>query len=69
MGDVPFVLVMGGSAFAFWPIHPLSAIPSEVEQKLILEAGKDVQLGLAVHNLFDMERRPLWVVNHLNANS
>lgn len=67
MGEVPFVLVTGDSAFALWPIHPLSAIPSEADQTLILEGGNDAQLRLAVHNLFDLERRPLWVVNHLNS--
>ena len=65
MGDVPFILATDESSFAFWPMHPLCAVPSEAEQKIIVEAGGDSRPRLAIHNLFDMERRPLWVVNHL----
>jgi hypothetical protein len=67
MGEVPFVLATGTSAFALWPIHPLRAVPSAPEQKIILDAAYDPELRLAIHNLFDLERRPLWVVNHLDS--
>ena len=60
MGEVPFVLATGTSSFALWPIHPLRAVPTVTEQKIILEAGGDPELRLGIHN------RPLWVVNHLD---
>lgn len=66
LGEVPFVLTTRTSSFALWPIHPLCAVPSAAQQKIILEASDDPQMRLAIHNLFDLERRPLWVVNHLD---
>jgi len=45
-----------------WVIHPLEARPTAEERQAIL-----AQFGLrcAVHTSFDLERRPLWVLDHL----
>lgn len=45
-----------------WVIHPLEARPTKDARKAI-----EAQTGLrcAIHNSFDLERRPFWVVNNL----
>jgi Lhr-like helicase len=50
--------------YALWVIHPLGARPSFQEKQGIL-AKHGVRC--AVHNSFDLERRPFWVFNNLVA--
>jgi hypothetical protein len=61
--EFPCVLEDGqGTRVAVWPIHPLDARPTAAEkQGLVAKYG----LRAAVHTVFDLERRPFWVVNHL----
>lgn len=51
-----------GTRVGLWVIHPLHTRPSAAERGAIL-----AQHGIrcAVHNSFDLERRPFWVLNHL----
>jgi ATP-dependent helicase YprA (DUF1998 family) len=51
-----------GQQIGIWVIHPLAARPSETERmRVLLDSG----LRCAVHTVFDLERRPFWVANHL----
>jgi hypothetical protein len=45
-----------------WVIHPLQSRPNSAEKQAI-----QAQYGVrcAVHTLFDLERRPFWVINNL----
>jgi ATP-dependent helicase YprA (DUF1998 family) len=60
---VPCILVgRDGSRVGLWVIHPLQARPTPEEIRLVEE-----RLGIrcAVHNSFDLQRRPFWVANHM----
>jgi hypothetical protein len=47
-----------------WPIHPMSARPGPAERQAVM-----AKTGArpAVHTIFDIERRPLWVLDNLLA--
>jgi hypothetical protein len=64
-GQYHFPLILddrAGTQVALWVIHPLDARPSIAERQAIhAEHG----LRCAVHYLFDLERRPFWVLNNL----
>jgi hypothetical protein len=68
VGDHRFPCVLRdttGQRVGVWPIHPQQARPASAEKHAILaESG----MRAAVHTLFDLERRPFWVVNHLVSN-
>lgn len=51
-----------GQLVGLWVIHPLEARPSASDKQMILS---EHEMRSAVHTLFDVERRPFWVVNHL----
>lgn len=51
-----------GQQFGLWVLHPLSARPVPDEINRVLAA---TGVRPAIHNLFDTERRPFWVVNNL----
>ncbi len=48
------------------PIHPLAAVPSLEQQSEIKMAFGGKETALAIHDLFDMERRSFWVVDQLS---
>lgn len=50
-----------GQKTGLWVIHPLQAHPSSNERNMVAAAG----IRPAIHNFFDLERRPFWVLNHL----
>lgn len=50
-----------GQKTGLWVIHPLQALPAANERAKIAAAG----VRPAIHNFFDLERRPFWVLNHL----
>jgi hypothetical protein len=67
-GKVPLVLMNKKGKVALWPIHPLSVgLTAEQQQQIRLASG-DERLQVSVNDLFDMERRPFWVVNQLAIN-
>lgn len=47
-----------------WPIHPMSARPTAAQRQAVMAA---TGARPAVHTLFDIERRPLWVLDNLLA--
>jgi ATP-dependent helicase YprA (DUF1998 family) len=51
-----------GQRVGIWPIHPLAARPSNAERLTLLERHG---IRAADFTVFDLERRPYWVVNHL----
>ena len=51
-----------GTKIGVWPIHPLSGRPTAEERASVLAR---TGLRCAVHTTFDLERRPLWVLNNL----
>ena len=50
-----------GQKTGLWVIHPLWALPSTGDRTAVAAAG----VRPAIHNFFDLERRPFWVLNHL----
>ena len=44
------------------PIHPLAARPGPAQRQTVLAA---TGARPAVHTIFDIDRRPLWVLNNL----
>jgi hypothetical protein len=50
-----------------WPIHPLAIAPSNEQQQEIRASSGNADLQIVACNLFDMERRPFWVVNHIGS--
>lgn len=51
-----------GDRIGLWVIHPLEAKPKpEIKQRILAQH----KIRCAVHNSFDLERRPFWVLNHL----
>ena len=51
-----------GDKIGLWVIHPLEAKPNpEIRQRILAQ----YKIRCAVHNSFDLERRPFWVLNHL----
>jgi Domain of unknown function (DUF1998)/Helicase conserved C-terminal domain len=66
-GEVPMVLKSKKNRIALWPIHPLTAVPPSDQKEQIRAASGDADMRVSVSDLFDMERRPFWVVNQLLA--
>jgi ATP-dependent helicase YprA (DUF1998 family) len=64
VGSVSFARVLQNVAqkAGLWVIHPLAARPSEATRQQIFAQTK---IRPAVHTLFDLERRPFWVMNNL----
>jgi hypothetical protein len=60
---IPLVLQdRAGQKVGIWVTHPLQARPStEQTQAILAQSG----IRMAVHNSFDLERRPFWVLNNL----
>jgi ATP-dependent helicase YprA (DUF1998 family) len=50
-----------GQIIGLWVTHPLHALPSAEDRAAIAAGG----VRPAIHNFFDLERRPFWVLNHL----
>jgi ATP-dependent helicase YprA (DUF1998 family) len=51
-----------GNQIGLWVTHPLEALPGHNNTQSILA---QYNIRCAVHNTFDLERRPFWVMNHL----
>jgi hypothetical protein len=51
-----------GNRVGIWPIHPLAARPGPAQRQTVLAA---TGARPAVHTIFDIDRRPLWVLNNL----
>lgn len=60
--NVPLILSTGNDKYGLCVIHPLQAVPSEAAR---LAFHMRTGLRPAVHNTFDLERRPFWVLNNL----
>jgi hypothetical protein len=60
---IPLVLQdRAGQKIGLWVIHPMQAHPStDQTQAILAQSG----IRIAVHNSFDLERRPFWVLNNL----
>ncbi len=60
---IPLVLKdLAGQKIGIWVIHPLQAKPSsEQTQAILAKSG----IRIAIHNSFDLHRRPFWVMNNL----
>jgi hypothetical protein len=64
ISDTYFPVILqdkAGQKTGLWVIHPLQALPSSNDRAKVAAAG----IRPAIHNFFDLERRPFWVLNHL----
>ena len=65
LSGTPFSMVIrvpGGQRLGLWVSHPLAAAPTADE---LTEVLRGTGIRPTVHNLFDLERRPFWVMNNL----
>lgn len=63
--EVPLVLEdRQHNRVGVWPIHPMSARPAAAERQAVMAA---TGARTAVHTIFDIDRRPLWVLDYLLA--
>lgn len=64
-GPMPLVLEdRHRNRVGIWPIHPLVSRPAAAQRQAVMAA---TGARPAVHTLFDIERRPLWVLDNLVA--